>query len=404
MDRTELVAGAGRGRLAGWILAAAVCVGLATATAADAYVYWVDGAEDAGAIGRVNLDGTGVDRGFITGLDEPCGVAVDDQHIYWGERGTNSIGRANLDGTAVNRTFISQPGTVAAPCGPAIGGGLIWWANGGGGGGQGSIARANLDGTDLRPTFFNSPTSAANPLSIALGGDFVFWANLDNDLTVEPSIGRAGAPEPPPVPLRNFIGPTDPQAPFWLAADESHLYFVLVFGQVFPSGLVRSNLDGTGIDPVTPTNAAGGVALHGGRLYWANIFEGTISRANPDGSNPDFAFIRGVGEPFGLAVDAEVPGNDLEFAGLKRNKRKGTAKLTVEVPGAGSLELGGNGIKPVAADAQDAGAVELAVVAKGSKKTRLKRKGKVKLEAEVTFSPVGGTPNTEATKVKLVRK
>jgi hypothetical protein len=281
---------------------------------------------------------------------------------------------------------------------------LLWWANGAGGGGQGSIARANLDGTDIRPTFFNSPTFAANPQSIALGGDFVFWANFDNDLTVEPSIGRAGAPEPPPPPLRNFIGPTDPQVPFWLAADESHLYFALVLSYAVPSGLVRSNLDGTNIEPVTPTDAAGGIALHGGRVYWANIFEGTISRANPDGSSPDFAFIRGAGEPFGLAVDGGVPGNDLEFAGLRRNKRKGTAKLTVEVPGAGSLELGGNGIKPGAADAGDEGAVELAVVAKGSKKRKLKSKGKVKLEAEVTFSPVGGTPNTEATKVKLVRK
>jgi hypothetical protein len=96
--------------------------------------------------------------------------------------------------------------------------------------------------------------------------------------------------------------------------------------------------------------------------------------------------------------------NDFTFGKLKRNKKKGTAKLAVEVPGAGSLELTGKGLKPSSADATAAGEVKLPVKAKGKAKKKLRKKGKKKFEPAVTFTPIGGTPNTEDTKVKLVKK
>ena len=48
---------------------------------------------------------------FITGADDPCGVASDGTYLYWGNVGSNitgkTIGRAKLDGTGVNENFIS---------------------------------------------------------------------------------------------------------------------------------------------------------------------------------------------------------------------------------------------------------------------------------------------------------
>ena len=75
-------------------------VTLALATRAEAFVYWANTAGD--SIGRSNLDGTGVDRNFITGAHGPCAVAVDDRHVYWVNPSTGAIGRANLDGTGVD--------------------------------------------------------------------------------------------------------------------------------------------------------------------------------------------------------------------------------------------------------------------------------------------------------------
>jgi streptogramin lyase len=96
--------------------------------------------------------------------------------------------------------------------------------------------------------------------------------------------------------------------------------------------------------------------------------------------------------------------NDFAFGKAKKNKKKGTAKLPVEVACAGTLELAGKGLKPSSADASGAGEVKLAVKAKGKAKKKLKKKGKAKVTAEVTFIPDGGTANTEDAKVKLKKR
>jgi hypothetical protein len=52
---------------------------LALAPRAEAFIYWPS--LDSTMIGRSNLNGAGVDPGFITRAD-PAGVAVDADHIY----------------------------------------------------------------------------------------------------------------------------------------------------------------------------------------------------------------------------------------------------------------------------------------------------------------------------------
>ena len=69
---------------------------------------------DTPSIGRANVDGTAVNQRFIRTASIPCGVAVYQRHIYWGEwtgrfadDPSTTIGRANLDGSAVNEQFIT---------------------------------------------------------------------------------------------------------------------------------------------------------------------------------------------------------------------------------------------------------------------------------------------------------
>jgi hypothetical protein len=99
------------------------------------------------------------------------------------------------------------------------------------------------------------------------------------------------------------------------------------------------------------------------------------------------------------------PSNEFSFGKAKKNKRKGTAKLTVEVPGRGDLELTKTKkVKAAEARAEAAGEVELAVKPKGKAKKRLRKRGNAKVAAEVTYTPDGGQPNTESEKLKLVKK
>jgi hypothetical protein len=117
------------------------------------YIYWMYGAESRKPvpIGRANLDGTGVDKRFITGVPNgSCGIAVDGGHIYWGNGGF--LGRANLDGTGVNRRFIPTPGGA---CGVAVYQGHIYWRQltGKGAHSSATIGRANLDGSAVDEQF-----------------------------------------------------------------------------------------------------------------------------------------------------------------------------------------------------------------------------------------------------------
>ena len=88
-----------------WIVLAVstlMLVMLALAARADAFVYW---ANTANTIARANLDGSGVNENFIRAY-HPWGVAVNGQHIYWGNGDTSAahqVGRANLDGSGVNQ-------------------------------------------------------------------------------------------------------------------------------------------------------------------------------------------------------------------------------------------------------------------------------------------------------------
>jgi hypothetical protein len=127
------------------------------AVAANAnYIYWA--ASGDGKIGRANLDGSGVNADFITGINDPRAIALDGSHIYWTSNGSNKIGRANLDGTGPNGSFIA----ANSPSGVAVDGSYIYWTNFS----PRSIGRANLDGTGVDQNFIaisgNAPAIAVD--------------------------------------------------------------------------------------------------------------------------------------------------------------------------------------------------------------------------------------------------
>ncbi|HEX6020662.1 MAG TPA: choice-of-anchor D domain-containing protein [Solirubrobacter sp.] len=80
----------------------------------DEYIYW--GNIGGRRIGRARLDGSDVDQALIN-VDMVQDVAVDDRYVYWADTENRRIGRANLDGSDVDQNFIS---TIDAPSGVAI--------------------------------------------------------------------------------------------------------------------------------------------------------------------------------------------------------------------------------------------------------------------------------------------
>jgi hypothetical protein len=104
--------------------------------------------------------------------------------------------------------------------------------------------------------------------------------------------------------------------------------------------------------------------------------------------------------------------NKLTLGKLKKNKKKGTATISVDVSGPGTVSLTGAGLvkqRPDFARAagllsksvSEAGTVTLKVKAKGKKKRKLLQTGKVKVKAKITYKPIGATPITSTKRITL---
>ena len=231
-----------RGRALALAVTLAVMVSGCLAAQADAFIYWTS--SNSNAIGRANLDGTGVNQSFITGASGPAGVAVDGQHVYWANNSNGPIGRANLDGTGVNQSFI----TAQFPDGVAVDGQHVYWTNLQ----STTIGRANLDGTGVDQSFI---TADSDPSGVAVDGQHIYWSNFNSG-----TVGRS-----------NLDG---------TGVDQSF---------------------------ITGASHPDGVAVDGQHVYWTNLGNGTIGRSNLDGSGVNQRFITGLSDPSGVAVDALLP-------------------------------------------------------------------------------------------------
>ena len=269
----------GWGRLHGVFgaLVVLLCAAVA-ATPANAFVYWAGQEQDRQAIARANLDGTGVKNGFITGVKDPWGVAVDGQHIYWTDDNGTTIARANLDGTGVDRSFITGTDSI----GVAVDSHYVYWTNAT----AGTIGRADLDGTGVTQSFI---TGANDPWAVAVDGQHVYWTNYGSSTIGRANVDGTGVNQ-------SFI--TGANEPSGVAVDGQHVYWI------DDGAIGRANLDGTGVnESFVSGNAAQGVAVDSHYVYWAN-YDTTIGRANLDGTGVNQSFITGVRGPFGLAVDS----------------------------------------------------------------------------------------------------
>jgi virginiamycin B lyase len=472
----------------GLVAAAALVLVAAFAPRADAYVYWANNAIGSDSIGRANNDGSAVDQDFITGADNPAGVAVDAGHVYWPNLVANgsgtTVGRANIDGSGADQDFITG---AAGPNAIAVDGAHVYWSNVDVA--SQSIGRANLDGSAADQSFITGQV----PSGVAVDADHVYWTNFGSD-----SIGRADLDGSDVD--QSFITGLD--NPIGVAVDAVHIYWADT-GAVDAIG--RADLDGTdAVQSFVDASSPCGVAVDGAHLYWGNPGVDAVGRADLDGTDADQTFIAGE-QPCGVAVDggpvappveppvvepplpptchdisaATVHGQaiavTLDCAGTarvheiasgphggqisnldpaagtftytptigffgrdslgfdavnaggrsnaatatidvapasnafslgkaKRKKRKGTARLAVIVPGAGTIELrGSKKLKGARATASGAGKLKLRVKPRGKTKRKLLTRGRAKVRAKVSFAPVGGYPASASKRIKLVR-
>lgn len=113
--------------------------------------------------------------------------------------------------------------------------------------------------------------------------------------------------------------------------------------------------------------------------------------------------------PPSLAPTPVSPSNAFTFGKLKLNKKKGTATLKVNVPGAGTLtavdakKKSPKRVRKASATASGPSVATLKLKATKSGKKTLVAKGKLQFKLSVTFTPTGGTAAAQvfAGKLKL---
>jgi virginiamycin B lyase len=276
---------------------------------APRYIYWSSpetfrgtGGPGIETIGRAEIDGSDVDKSFVTrGTNLPGAVAVDGRYIYWVNSESGAIARANLDRTHVKERFVPIGGITG---GLAINGHYIYWGSGGAGTSSAKIGRADLDGTHVDPRFISvGPGTYIG--GVAVGKGHIYWTNRDKG-----TVGEAGL-DGAHVNPRLVRGAKDPNG---LAIEKGHLYWANDPTSEGTSATIgRAQLDGSHVKEsfIEGVTEPFGVAADAHHIYWTNYRSGTIGRAGLNGARVDQSFIvagasvdegRGEGAPMGLAV------------------------------------------------------------------------------------------------------
>jgi len=128
----------------------------------------------------------------------------------------------------------------------------------------------------------------------------------------------------------------------------------------------------------------------------------TLAGNLPDGATGTF----GTKDDVRLNLSAVlVPSNDFSVT-ISRNRRLGTATVTVHTSNPGTVSLTGKGLKSgrAAKAVFVAGPVDFAVSTTGRWKRKLAKTGKVTVGALITFAPTGGDPSSQPISLKLRKR
>jgi hypothetical protein len=204
---------------------------------------------------------------------------------------------------------------------------------------------------------------------------------------------------------RLALAPDGEATVLWSGFNGSH--WVVQRRDLDPSGTVGSVLSLS-----TAGRSAGDAALAWGSdgtlaMVWRRasgsgdvVQAGTVPKPQPPPPPPPLTS-SGAGSPSGDQPRAD----DGTFVSLfqvgrpRLNRKRGTATLTVAVPGPGELTL--RGATPQRRAVAGAGTVTLRVVPKAAHRVALRKRGSLRLKLTVTFEPVGGAASSRSLTLRL---
>jgi low density lipoprotein receptor-related protein 5/6 len=398
-------------------------------------IYWSDATEN--KISFARLEGSGGGGELAVGgasVDNPRGVAIDpaERRIYWANVGDDTISFASLDGSGGGQ--LSTAGaTVANPQGVALdlAAGRIYWANSG----NDTISFASLDGSG-GGQLSTAGATPAGPLGVAIDptAGRIIWSNFANDTISFADLDGSGGGGQISTAGATVVDPEgvaiDPTAGriYWANVANDTISFANLDGsgggaQLSTAGanpqspaflvLVRAPV-GTGAPAVSGGGEIGqeltcdqgswAPDLPGSFLYrsarsyahqWrvdgseiVGATEATYTPASPGDYSCRVTATNGAGSTAQTSAPRTVRGTaptvpDLSIIELERNRKAGTATLTVATNVPGNINV--DKTKKV----KGFGAVTLAAAGNGEVVVRPRNKLARKLEKEgkLTVNP-----------------
>lgn len=173
------------------------------------------------------------------------------------------------------------------------------------------------------------------------------------------------------------------------------------------------------IAPVAKANAAKAVTLSGaGSVAASGLPQCSVAAyawksGSKVGTGPTFTQLFSAGTQkvsltvtsnCGASNTAEISfkvAKGFSFGKVKKNRKAGTAKLTLNVLGPATLTLKGKGVKKKVKKVKKAGKATLTVKATGKALKKLTATGQAKVKVTVAMTPTGGTTEKQTKKVNL---
>ncbi|MBF4769734.1 choice-of-anchor D domain-containing protein [Nocardioides agariphilus] len=286
-----------------------------------------------------------------------------------GGTGGTSTGCANGDDGGVGTGGAGAGDGLCADAGGGGGGGGLY---GGGGGGAGSVGAAGGSGSSAAPgdpsAVITTDTTGVPLIEITPVVAVAEWTPGSVEFGTG-TVGRLGDPQA--ITMRN-IG----TAPLLISG-------LGIGGPQASDFFVSSSTCGAQVAPGVTCSI--GISFRPGA---AGPREATL------------VLTMNIGE-YELPITGTAVSNQFSFVKVTRNKREGTAKLFVAIPGPGVLELRGNGIKHKG-KVVSGPTTSLSVALKPWMYARLALLGELPVRARVTFQPDDGLARTKWKWVKLV--
>lgn len=259
-------------------------------------------------------------------IDNPQGIAIGGNKMYWVDNVEDVVRRADLDGTNVE-TLVTSAQVLAVtgtnginlPQGIAVdvdGGRVYWSETAFAFAGGPRLLSCDLDGSNILELDCVDPSVAyLVPQYIALDVDAgkIYWTLLDGRIRRKDMDNSGAAFEE----VRSG-GAGGGQG---IALDtNNHIMYWAIYNQEIRRASMSPSLSGVAHQVVTqhqitevddlPTSAnIRGVALEGNKVYWCNTGDDSIQRKNKDGSGSVEDLITGVGGgAYHLAIAPAIAG------------------------------------------------------------------------------------------------